>query len=366
VLLLACASASTALLLMAPPAATAEPVSTSPPVINGTPEAGQTLSASTGTWTDAASPIVSYDYQWERCVSSIEEEYDCTNIDYATASAYTLPSDLAGLQARVVVVATDEQGEVGIASSEVTDVIGYNGPSYTVRESTVGDGSVTGSEARPGAAGKAADANLSCPGACGALYSYLPGTEVELVATPAAGSAFLGWGGGACAGSAPTCSFALSTSAEVTATFSGQPTSSGPALGSEGRTRRAPPPSAGVPGLGAWEPAASSNAGRGLSARLLGIHYRRRHLQAEVRCQAARPCRLSLAIFTGAPAGHVMIARRLFVIAARRSARISLVLNRRAARILARRRRLPVAARLTLRSAGRASVVEQGRFMLAA
>jgi hypothetical protein len=352
------------LLLVAPPGADAEPVSTSPPIISGTVEPGQTVSASTGTWTDA-SPIVSYEYQWQHCVSSIEEEYDCTNIDYATASAYTLPSDFAGVQARVVVVATDEQGEVGIASSEVTDVIGYNGPSYTVRESTVGDGSVTGSEASPGAAGKAADANLSCPGACGALYSYLPGTEDELVATPATGSAFLGWGGGACAGSAPTCSLMLSASAEVTATFSGQAPSSVSALGSEGRAGRAPPPSAGPPGLGAWEPPASSNAGLGLPARLLGIHYRRRHLQAEVRCQEPRPCRLSLAVFAStSEQRHVTIARRSFAVPARRSACVNLVLDRRAARILARRHRLPVTARLTLRSAGRASVVEQARFTL--
>jgi hypothetical protein len=363
-MLAACASGSAAaLLLVAPPSADAEPVSISPPIITGALEVGQTVSASTGAWADA-SPIVGYAYQWQHCVSSIEEEYDCTNIDYANASAYTLPSDLAGLQARVVVVATDEQGEVGITSSEVTDVIGYNGPSYAVSESTVGSGSVTGSEAGPEAAGKTADANLACPGACGTLYSYLPGTEVELIATPAAGAAFLGWGGGACSGSAPTCSLTLGASVEVTAAFSGQAPSSVPALGSEGRARGAPPPSAGAPGLGAWESPASSNAGLGLPARLLGIRYRRRHVHAQVRCEAASPCRLSLAILTGASAGQVMIARRSFAVPARRSARVSLVLDRRAARILARRHRLPVTARLTLRSAGRASVVERGRFTL--
>jgi hypothetical protein len=61
-----------------------------------------------------------------------------------------------------------------------------------------------------------------------------------------------------------------------------------------------------------------------------------------------------------------VIARRFFVVPARRSARISLALDLAGARLLARRRRLPVTARLMLDGAGRAAVVEQGRFTLAA
>ena len=364
-MIVACTSGSAALLLVTPPGASAVPISTSPPAISGSVEAGQTVSASAGAWTDVASPIVGYAYQWERCVSSIEEGYDCTDIDYATASAYTLPSDLAGVQARVVVLATDAQGEVGIASSEVTDVI-TSGPRYTVGESVSGNGSVTGFETSPEAAGKAADANLSCPSACGALYPYLPGTDVELIATPAPGAAFLGWGG-ACSGSAPTCSFILSSDEAATATFSGQAIST-PVLplGSEGRAGEAEPPSAGAPSMGGWEPPPPSDAGLGLPARLLGIRYRRRHIQAEVRCQEVRPCRLSLAIFAGASTGQAMIARRSFAVPARWSAHVSLALDREGRRILARRHRLPVTARLMLGGAGRASLVEQGRFTLTA
>lgn len=354
-----------ALLLVAPlDADAAPPLNTSPPVISGTLESGQTVSASTGTWTDA-SPIASYEYQWQHCVSSIEEGYDCTNIDYAVGSSYTLPSDLAGVQARVVVVATDESGEVGITSSEVTDVITYSGPRYIVSESSVGAGSVTGFETGPEAAGRTADANLACPGACGARYSYLPGTEVELIATPAPGSAFLGWGG-VCSGSAPTCSFILSSDEAATATFSGQSIST-PVLplplGYEKGAGEAQPPSAGAPGMGAWEPPAPSAAS--LPARLTSIRYRRHRIQAEVRCDEARPCRLSLVLFAGARGAQAMIARRSFVVPAQRSARISLALDRQAARILGRRHRLPVTARLMLSGAGRASVIEQGRFTLA-
>ena len=356
--MLAAASFVGALLLMAPPSAYAEPVNSSPPVISGALEAGQAVTASTGTWTDT-SPIVSYAYQWLRCNASV-----CTNIDYANSNPYTLPWSFAGSQAEVTVTATDAQGESSFATSEETDVIA-NGPSYTVSESVSGNGSVTGFETGPEATGKTTDANLACPGACGARYSYLPGTEVELIATPAPGSAFLGWAGGACSGSAPTCSFTLSSNEAATATFSGQAIST-PVLplGPESRAGGAEPPSAGAPSMGGWEPPAPSAAG--VSARLRSIHYRRRHLQAEVMCEEVSPCRLSLVLFAGSRGAQAMIARRSFTIPPRLSARISLALDREGERILARRRRLPVTTRLMLSGAGHTSVVEQGRFTLTA
>jgi len=43
--------------------------------------------------------------------------------------------------------------------------------------------------------------------------------EVTLVATPAAGSSFVGWTGDACAGEAATCTFTLDADATITATF---------------------------------------------------------------------------------------------------------------------------------------------------
>jgi Divergent InlB B-repeat domain len=357
--LLLAAWASGAFLIAAPPAAFAEPVSTSPPVISGALEVEQAVTASTGTWTDT-SPIVSYAYQWLRCNASV-----CTNIDYANSNPYTLPWSFAGSQAEVTVTATDAQGESNFATSAMTSVIA-NGPSYTVGESAVGAGSVTGFETGREAAGKTADANLACPGACGARYPYLPGTEVELSATPAPGSTFLGWGG-ACSGSAPTCSFTLSSNEAATATFSGQAIST-PVLPLplkyETEAGEAQPPSAGAPGMGAWEPPPPSAAS--LPARLTSIRYRRHRIQAEVRCQEARTCRLSLAISAGISTSHPMIARRSFTVPAQRSARISLALDRQSARILAKRHRLPVTARLMLSGAGHASVVEQGRFTLTA
>jgi hypothetical protein len=157
----------------------------------------------------------------------------------------------------------------------------------------------------------------------------------------------------------------MSGNEAVTATFSGQ-TTTNPLLplGSEGRVGEAQPPVAGAPSLGAWEAPTSSAAD--LPARLLSIHDVRRHIQAVVRCQEARPCRLSLALFAGTHATQAMIARRSFTIAPQRSARISLALDREGERILARRHRLPITARLVLSGAARASLVEQGRFTLTA
>lgn len=59
-------------------------------------------------------------------------------------------------------------------------------------------------------------AGVSCPGTCSA--SWLQGTGVTLTATAVAGFRFAGWGG-ACSGTAPTCSVSLDAAREVTAIF---------------------------------------------------------------------------------------------------------------------------------------------------
>lgn len=352
----AIAALAGALLLTAPSAASAEPVNTSPPVISGVLEAGQTLTATTGTWTDSGATITSYDYQWMLC------QGDCTFIDYGDFPTFPLTDADIGEQIAVLVTAYDSAGNSTYANSEATFVIGpnYNTPSYTLSESAVGNGSVTGFATVP-EVGRTADANLSCPGICGASYSYPPGTEIELIATPAAGSTFLGWGG-ACSGSAPTCSLAMSGDEEGVATFSGQ-TTTNPLLPlrHEDEAGGAQPPASGAPSLGAWE--APPPSARSLPARLTSIHYRRRHVQAEVKCEETGPCHLSLAIFTGAQA---ITGQHSFAVAAGRSARIALTLSRQGQRLLDRRHRLPVTAHLTLSASGHSVLVEQRRFTLTA
>jgi hypothetical protein len=352
------ASAS-ALALLAPSAAQAAPTSVTPPTISGTLDAGQTLTATPGSWTDSGATITSYWYQWMLC------QDECTAIDNANSSTYTITDADNGQQLEVGVIAYDSAENFTSVISSPTFVVGLDytlgGPSYTLSESTVGNGSVAEFATVP-EVGRTADANLTCPGSCGAFDSYPPGTEIELIATPAAGSTFLGWGG-ACSGSAPTCSLTMSSDEAAVATFSGQ-AATNPVLPPEQEREagEAQPPMAGAPILGAWEVPTSSAAD--LTARLLGIHDVRRHIQAVVRCQEASSCRLSLALFASIHATQTMLARRSFTIAPRRSVRISLALSQAGERLLAERHRLPVTARLTLSVRHRAITLSQGRLML--
>jgi hypothetical protein len=61
----------------------------------------------------------------------------------------------------------------------------------------------------------------------------------------------------------------------------------------------------------------------------------------------------------------MLIAQRSFTIAPRRTARITLTLNRQGERLLARRHRLPVTARLMLSASGRSALVGQRHLALA-
>jgi hypothetical protein len=65
---------------------------------------------------------------------------------------------------------------------------------------------------------------ISCPGTC--TTAYPPGTVVVLTESPNAGNIFSGWGG-ACAGTATTCSLTINSLTTVTATFSMLSTTSG-------------------------------------------------------------------------------------------------------------------------------------------
>jgi len=345
------AASAGALFLKAPPRAEAEPVNTSPPAIAGVLEPEHTLTATPGTWTDAKSPIVGYEFQWLRCNNSV-----CTDIDYKTDSTFTLPWELLGAQTQVTVTAIDAAGEFNFVTTEMTNVITYNGPSYTLSETVSGSGYVTGKEnGSPNAA-------LSCPSACGASIPYRPGTTIRLTATPVPGATFLGWQG-ACSGSAPTCSVTLGENEAVTAVFTTTTPTPVLPLGSEDSAEEAQPPVTGGPRGRAGEAPTSSAAGH--RARLLSLRALRHHIQASVACLQARPCRLSLGLYARTRTGQAEIAQRSFTIARRRTVRITLTLNRQGERLLARRHRLPVTARLTLRARGRSALVGQRHLTLA-
>ena len=124
------------------------PINTSAPTISGTVQAGQTLTASTGSW-EGASPI-SYAYQWQSC-SEGGGSFDsvlspafatplaaiggggggCTDIEGATATTYTLQSGDVEANLRVVVTAENAYGETSANSAESEAVIPVTAPENT-------------------------------------------------------------------------------------------------------------------------------------------------------------------------------------------------------------------------------------------
>jgi hypothetical protein len=94
----------------------ARPVNTALPKITGTARQGQTLTASTGTWSNNPA---SYGYQWQSCDS---HGHSCDSIHNATGRTYVPVSGDVGDTLRVVVTATNTGGSAS-ATSDPTDVI---------------------------------------------------------------------------------------------------------------------------------------------------------------------------------------------------------------------------------------------------
>jgi hypothetical protein len=117
-------------LVAAAPVATA-PVNTALPAISGSAVVGQTLTASTGTWSWAPA---SYAYQWRHCDSA---GANCANVTGATANSYALQSADAGSTLRVVVTATNTAGSTSATSAQTglvaagTPTSGYPASFYT-------------------------------------------------------------------------------------------------------------------------------------------------------------------------------------------------------------------------------------------
>jgi hypothetical protein len=113
-----------------PPAA---PVNSGLPVVSGTAQQGQVLSASTGTWTNNPSGFA---YQWLRCAGS------CSAIAGATAQTYTVVGADVGGTLEVTVTASNSGGS-GSATSAPTATVQAASSTATFGTSTVGSGSDT-------------------------------------------------------------------------------------------------------------------------------------------------------------------------------------------------------------------------------
>jgi Ig domain of plant-specific actin-binding protein len=100
------------------------PKNTSAPTISGTPQVGQTLTASAGSWTYQSTPT--YTYQWLRCDSNGNS---CSNDGGASSSnAYTVQSSDSGHRLRVTVTAHNAEGTAS-ATSGSTDAVSTPPPS---------------------------------------------------------------------------------------------------------------------------------------------------------------------------------------------------------------------------------------------
>jgi len=118
--------------LLAASARAAAPNNTSPPTFTGTLMQGKTLTATTGTWSN--SPTTFF-YRWQRCSA---DGTACGNIDNAAQKTYSLTAADVDHTIRVVVTASNSDGQTS-ANSKVSDVVSANtAPKNTVKPSISG------------------------------------------------------------------------------------------------------------------------------------------------------------------------------------------------------------------------------------
>ena len=101
------------------------------PVVSGTATAGQALTASQGTWTNAP---LSYAYQWQRCDTG---GANCADIAGATSLSYVLLNDDAGSTVRVEVTARNAVGSTTAESAPTAVVAELAGPPLNIVAPTI-------------------------------------------------------------------------------------------------------------------------------------------------------------------------------------------------------------------------------------
>jgi len=101
------------------------PKNTVAPTISGTPQVGQTLTATPGTWT--GSPA-SFTYQWQRCDPA---GANCADIPAATGPTYVLTDSDVGSTIRVVVSAQNALGTATATSAPTVVVSALGAPTNT-------------------------------------------------------------------------------------------------------------------------------------------------------------------------------------------------------------------------------------------
>jgi hypothetical protein len=118
--------------LLAALARAAAPINTSPPTVTGTLMQDRTLTASNGTWSNN---LTTFFYRWQRCAA---DGTACTNIDNAALKTYRLAAADVDHTVRVVVTASNSDGQTS-ANSKASDLVSANtDPKNTVKPSVSG------------------------------------------------------------------------------------------------------------------------------------------------------------------------------------------------------------------------------------
>jgi hypothetical protein len=122
-----------AVAVAAPAALAAPPVNETPPTISGNAAEGQTLTASTGTWSNSPT---TYQFQWLRCRA---DGAGCVAVPGAIERTYLLSEADVGRRMRVRVIASNADG-AGLARSNPTAVVtATNAPQNTSRPTISGE-----------------------------------------------------------------------------------------------------------------------------------------------------------------------------------------------------------------------------------
>ncbi|HEY5245131.1 MAG TPA: hypothetical protein VIJ60_05640, partial [Acidimicrobiales bacterium] len=100
-------------------AVTRAPANTALPSISGTASAGDTLTASPGTWSGYPAPSLRYD--WQDCPDNSGD--GCSSVQSGASNHFTLSGSDAGSLVRVVVTATNGVGSDASATSDFTDTV---------------------------------------------------------------------------------------------------------------------------------------------------------------------------------------------------------------------------------------------------
>ena len=165
------------------------PSNMSPPTISGTAQQGQTLTASSGTW--SGSPT-SYGYQWLDCNSS---GAGCSNIAGATATSYSLAAGDVGSTMRVVVTAANSGGSTPATSAATSQITssGGGGGGGTTCTATVSSVSNINSQLTPGAVvclagGSYGGVSLTATPSSNATLTAVPGAHVVVSSVSMSGA----------------------------------------------------------------------------------------------------------------------------------------------------------------------------------